>query len=196
MQLACVWALIFLPKLPLCLHFKYQKRPLGIMAADQIKDLRIARWLERFVAYVVDMAIISLVGIVIAGVATDIATGGVEALFEFSENPDENSWLDYATPGILTASVFAYLALMEYYTGTTIGRKIFNLHVVDAEGNRPAFKAIAISNIGKVLLLIPDMILGLIFAKKYRQRFFAWAGGILVIKASVDNDIDPKYEFD
>lgn len=164
-----------------------------MLTPDQINDLRIARWLERIVAFIVDSAVMGIAGIIVVGAVFGFTLESYESNDEFSEIMDEYGPLNFAMSGIL---FFAYLVLMEHYTGTTIGRRIFNLQVVDIEGGRPSIKAILIHNAGKSYLLVLDIILGLIFARQYRQRISAKLGGILVIKTSANDDIDTRYEFD
>ncbi|MHA2220036.1 MAG: RDD family protein, partial [Candidatus Hodarchaeales archaeon] len=51
--------------------------------------------------------------------------------------------------GSLGLVSFVYFVILEYFTGTTIGKSAMNLAIISKSGNRPSFLAIVINSIGK-----------------------------------------------
>ena len=87
---------------------------------------------------------------------------------------------------------FSYWIILEYKTGQTIGKKMFNLKITNSQGEKPSLIGIIISSFGKSFILPIDMILGLIKKKKKRQRIFNKLGDTLIIKIK-ETDSDFKY---
>ena len=63
------------------------------------------------------------------------------------------------------------------------------------DGERPSVRGTIISNIGKTLIPIIDVMLGLIFAREARQRIFSKRGGVIVVKVPAAKR-DRKFELD
>ncbi len=87
---------------------------------------------------------------------------------------------------------FSYWIILEYKTGQTLGKKIFNLKITNIDGNKPDLISIVISSFGKSFILPLDIILGLIFTNEKRQRIFNKLGRTIIIKikeSSEDSDI-------
>ena len=83
---------------------------------------------------------------------------------------------------------------MEYKTGQTLGKKIFNLKITGIDGNKPDLISIVLSSFGKSFILPLDMILGLIFSNNKRQRIFNKLGKTIIIKIKEPNEnSDIKY---
>lgn len=148
-------------------------------------DLAVARWGERFLAFLVDLLIIVIINTaVVAAVLpdTDLTEEIAREAFAETELESNGSQWFLATglvPGLVS---LAYFTGMEYATGTTVGRRLLRLRVVDFEGRTPPLHLLLISNVGKSFLLILDVILGLIFARTNRQRIFSKWSGIVVVK--------------
>lgn len=155
--------------------------------ADQIHNFRIARWLERLVAYLID----SLITGVIIGTIFFSVLG--DTIGELGEADPDIFGIEFGASATL---LFVYLTAMEYFTGTTLGRRVFRLKVIDMDGKKPGLKGLLISNAGKSFILILDMILGRIMAHSHRQRICARLGGVIVVKAPRDSEPEPKYELD
>ncbi|MFX1252733.1 MAG: RDD family protein [Promethearchaeota archaeon] len=81
---------------------------------------------------------------------------------------------------------FAYLVILEYYFGATLGKMVLKLKVVDeGTGKKPTnFVKICVSNLGKIFLLPIDVLLGLIIKEcsEKNQRLFQRASDLVVIK--------------
>ena len=89
---------------------------------------------------------------------------------------------------------FSYWIILEYKTGQTIGKKMFNLKVTNSQGGKPSLIGVVISSFGKSFILPIDMILGLIITNDKRQRIFNKLGDTVIIKIKeLDVDSDFKY---
>ena len=89
---------------------------------------------------------------------------------------------------------FSYWVILEYKTGQTIGKKMFNLKITNSQGEKPSLIGVVISSFGKSFILPIDMILGLIITNDKRQRIFNKLGDTLIIKIKEsDTDSDFKY---
>ena len=89
---------------------------------------------------------------------------------------------------------FSYWIILEYKTGQTIGKKMFNLKITNSQGGKPSLIGVVISSFGKSFILPIDMILGLIITNEKRQRIFNKLGDTLIIKIKEsDSDSDFKY---
>ena len=87
---------------------------------------------------------------------------------------------------------FSYWIILEYKTGQTIGKKMFNLKITNSQGEKPSLVGVVISSFGKSFILPIDMILGLIITNEKRQRIFNKLGDTLIIKIK-ESDSDFKY---
>lgn len=91
----------------------------------------------------------------------------------------------------------SYWIILEYKTGQTIGKKMFNLKVTNSQGGKPSLIGVVISSFGKSFILPVDMILGLIITNDKRQRIFNRMGNTIVIKIKNNDDgTNPKYSKD
>ena len=89
---------------------------------------------------------------------------------------------------------FSYWIILEYKTGQTIGKKMFNLKITNSQGEKPSLMGVVISSFGKSFILPIDMILGLIITNQKRQRIFNKLGDTLIIKIKESNvNSDFKY---
>lgn len=143
----------------------------------------LAKWKDRFFAWVIDFVTISL-----------ISTSIVFILFQYlNQNFEEFITNDgmYVPTSVL---FFSYWIILEYKTGQTLGKKIFNLKITNIDGDKPDLISIVISSFGKSFILPLDIILGLIFTNEKRQRIFNKLGRTIIIKIKEsDEDSDIKY---
>jgi uncharacterized RDD family membrane protein YckC len=148
--------------------------------ADVFNELLIAKWSDRFVAWLIDFIIISSILAAFTALTFGITTSvwnvdsaiGI-ANFEWDENPM------FAGSTIL---FFSYWIISEYKAGQSIGKKILHLKVVNINGKSPPLLGVIISSFGKSFLLPIDFILGLIFTNQKRQRIFNKIGDTIIIK--------------
>ncbi len=143
----------------------------------------LAKWKDRFFAWVIDFVIISLISTSIVFISFLYINQNFE---EFITNDGM-----YIPTSVL---FFSYWIILEYKTGQTLGKKIFNLKITNVDGNKPDLISIVISSFGKSFILPLDIILGLIFTNEKRQRIFNKLGKTIIIKIKESNeDSDIKY---
>lgn len=141
----------------------------------------LAKWTDRFVAWLIDFVIISIISTSIIFVSLGTT------YYEFD---GEEFWVEntqYIPTSIL---FFVYWVILEYKTGQTIGKKILNLKVVSMTGGKASFKGVLISGFGKSFLLPIDITLGWILTNEKRQRVFNKLGDTLVVKIKEDQNED------
>jgi uncharacterized RDD family membrane protein YckC len=156
--------------------------------SDTISKIIIAKWTDRFLAWLIDFIIVSIIS------ASIIFASFGTLDYEFVDN---GVWAE-STQFIPTSILFfVYWVILEYKTGQTIGKKILNLKITDIHGNKPELKGIMISSFGKSFLLPMDVILGLLLTNKKRQRIFNKLGDTLIVKIKDTEDAsDIKYTKD
>lgn len=142
-------------------------------SSSDFSEITIAKWIDRFFAWLIDFCIISIISILIIF----SAFGTIN--YELSEK-----WILSETTQFIPASIifFAYWSILEYKKGQSIGKKILNLKVTDMYGRPPDWKGVMISSFGKTFLLPLDVVLGWIFTNENRQRIFNRIGDTLIIK--------------
>ncbi len=143
----------------------------------------LAKWKDRFLAWLVDFIIISMI-------STSIFFISFLYLDYNFENFIPNDGMYIPT----SVMFLAYWIILEYKTGQTVGKKMFNLKIVNNLGERPSLIGVIISSFGKSFILPIDIILGWIITNEKRQRIFNRLGNTLIIKIkdSEDNS-DFKY---
>ena len=89
---------------------------------------------------------------------------------------------------------FSYWIILEYKTGQTVGKKMFNIKITNSLGEKPSLIGVIISSFGKSFILPIDIILGLIITNEKRQRIFNKLGNTVIIKIKESkDDSDFKY---
>jgi uncharacterized RDD family membrane protein YckC len=131
----------------------------------------LAKWKDRFFAWLVDFIIISMI-------STSIFFLSFLYLNYNFENFITNDGMYIPT----SVMFFSYWIILEYKTGQTIGKKMFNLKITNSFGGKPSLLGVIISSFGKSFILPIDIILGLIMTNKKRQRMFNKLGNTLIIK--------------
>ena len=143
----------------------------------------LAKWKDRFFAWLVDFVIISLIS------SSIFFLSFLYLNYNF-ENFITNDGMYIPT----SVMFFSYWIILEYKTGQTIGKKMFNLKVTNSQGGKPSLIGVVISSFGKSFILPIDMILGLIITNDKRQRIFNKLGDTVIIKIKeLDVDSDFKY---
>jgi len=157
--------------------------------SDVFVELLIAKWSDRFIAWLIDFIIISSIFAII--VTSIFGTLHVE----WSENMIVSEGTSYIPVSVLFLS---YWIILEYKSGQSIGKKILHLKIVSIDGNSPSLFGVIISSFGKAFLLPIDMILGLVFTNQKRQRIFNKIGDTIVIKIqnTKNNSENIKYKKD
>ena len=146
----------------------------------------LAKWKDRFFAWLIDFVIISLIS------SSTFFLSFLYLDYDF-ENFITNDEM-YIPTSIM---FFSYWIILEYKTGQTIGKKMFNLKITNIEGKKPSLTGVVISSFGKSFILPIDMILGLIITNEKRQRIFNKIGNTIIIKIKKrDNDLNTRYSKD
>ena len=147
--------------------------------------ITLAKWTDRFFAWLIDFIIISSISTMI------IFLSFGSMYYEFDEGGLWAKNTQYIPASIL---FFVYWVILEYKTGQTIGKKILNLKVIDIRGGKPKLSGVLLSCFGKSFLLPFDVILGLILSNEKRQRIFNKIGDTIVIKIKEsEDDLGTKY---
>jgi uncharacterized RDD family membrane protein YckC len=134
-------------------------------------------WLYRALAFTIDAVIVGI-GLTILAFLVTLAAGHptVAPLFEINVLP---------SPSAIGAGVvlFIYFLLAETAYGSTFGKEIMHLRVVNVDGTRPDPFKIAIRNISKIyfVLLILDILAGLLSHSRRGQKFSDYIVGTNVI---------------
>ncbi len=143
----------------------------------------LAKWKDRFLAWLVDFIIVSMV-------STSIFFISFLYLNYNFENFISNDGMYIPT----SVMFFVYWIILEHKTGQTIGKKMFNLKIVNNSGGKPSLVGVIISSFGKSFILPIDTVLGLVITNEKRQRVFNRLGNTLIIKIkSSEDNSDLKY---
>ena len=151
--------------------------------SNRSSKIILAKWKDRFLAWLVDFIIISMI-------STSIFFISFQYLDYNFENFISNDGMYIPT----SVMFLLYWIILEYKTGQTVGKRMFNLKIVNNLGDRPSLIGVIISSFGKSFILPIDIILGWIITNEKRQRIFNKLGNTLIIKIkdSEDNS-DFKY---
>ena len=142
---------------------------------NQPSQVTIARWSDRFFAWLIDYIIIFAGSFTVFFVA--IYASNFDNLIN-NEFAYERTF-EWAPISLV---FFIYWIIIEYKTGQSIGKMALHLKITNLRGEKADLKSIVISSFGKSFLLPIDLILGWIFTNKKRQRIFNRLGDTIVIK--------------
>jgi uncharacterized RDD family membrane protein YckC len=151
-------------------------------------EIRLASWVDRFVAWLVDFIIVSIgLGILFALIAFPfwIHHYGNEMTIEYR---------NFGPSHYLLSSLvfFAYWTYFEFTSGQSIGKRLLNIKTADLSGKRVDMKSAAIESFGKSFLLPIDVILGWIFSNEKRHRIFNKVSNTIVIKLKPREELRPE----
>jgi uncharacterized RDD family membrane protein YckC len=152
-------------------------------ATTETEGIVLARWIDRFIAWLIDFIIVS------------IGLGILFAVLSFPYWFDNTSMnMAYRSVGpfnyIISSLIFmAYWSYFESTTGQSIGKKLLHLKTTDLDGKSINAKKAVIESFGKAFLLPLDVILGWIFTNNKRQRIFNRASNTIVIKLKENNTV-------
>jgi len=139
---------------------------------------KFAFWLERFVAWLIDAAII--------GVATSIVGLFFALPFPFNSSivPGWPDWLPFFISFNLNSIVlFLYWMFMESVYGQSIGKMVMRIRVTRLDGSPIAVSHAALESIGKAFFLPLDVLIGWLLYPKCHQRIFNYISQTIVIKS-------------
>lgn len=155
-------------------------------------ELKLARWTERFIAWLIDFVIISI-GLAILFVILSIPFWIYYATAEVDERFNGLQPFHYLISSLV---FFLYWTYFESTTGQSIGKRVMNLKTTSLNGTVAERKKVALAAFGKAFLLPFDVILGWIFTNDKRQRIFNRVSNTRVIKIkteSVSTDSNIRY---
>jgi len=141
----------------------------------QSSQIKIARWSDRFFAWLIDYVIVFTGAFAIFFVA--FYASNFENLI--IDDLHYESTFEWAPISLV---FFGYWIILEYKTGQSIGKMALQLKITNLRGEKANLKEIVISSFGKSFLLPIDIILGWIFSNKKRQRIFNKIGNTIIIK--------------
>jgi len=156
------------------------------MSDSEPVELIIARWSDRFIAWLIDFLIISSISLIIITSWFGIVD------FEWNETLMYSRGIDYLPGSFL---FFMYWIILECKTGQSIGKQILHLKVLSTDGKKPSTMSVVINCFGKAFILPLDMILGLIFTNQKRQRIFNKISDTVVIKIKEDENNSDKVTY-
>lgn len=143
----------------------------------------LARWSDRFIAWLIDAVILTIVASALL-----IVTSGVQ-----DYNQEAYGTSDITSYAVSGAVFFTYFIALEYRTGQTIGKKILNIKLVGMDGERPGVAGVAVSSLGKAFILPLDVVAGWIITNEKRQRICNKLGDTIVVKIKETEYSDLKY---
>ncbi len=137
-------------------------------------EVTIARWTDRFFAWLIDY-------IIVASVAFTIYLAIFTVNFDqiMSGEFEDSRSFEY---GSISIVFFLYWLILESKTGQSIGKMALHLKITNLKGEKADIKSIAVSSFGKAFLLPIDVIVGRLFTNQNRQRIFNRLGKTIVIK--------------
>lgn len=170
------------------------------MIEDGPAELRIAKWSDRFFAWLIDFVVI-WVGISIMHSVTVMAMWhGQTDIFSMILEPDHHPrmWSMY---GVLFGSsvsiaFFLYWGILEHRSRQSLGKRVLNIKTVSLDGSPISITQSLLNSFGKSFLFCIDVILGLIFTRKRRQRIFNKLSNSIVIKIEDDKEPNVSYKMD
>jgi uncharacterized RDD family membrane protein YckC len=143
----------------------------------------LAKWKDRFFAWVVDFVIISI-----------LSTSIFFLTFLYLNHNFEDFVTNDGMYIPTSIMFFSYWIILEYKTGQTIGKKMFNLKITNNFGEKPSLIGVILSSFGKSFILPIDIIFGWILTNEKRQRIFNKLGNTLIIKIKEsENNSNSKY---
>jgi uncharacterized RDD family membrane protein YckC len=148
----------------------------------------LARWIDRFVAWLIDFIIVSI------GLAILFAVISIPFWIAFPQwfESSSNMNMPFRNVGpfnyLISSLVFtAYWTYFESTNGQSIGKRILHLKTTGLQGKNIDLKTAVLESFGKAFLLPLDVVLGWIFTNDKRQRIFNRASNTIVIKLKENN---------
>ncbi len=174
------------------------------------KEILLARWVDRLIAWVIDFVIVNVAVWIIFGLAlASQSFMGMDQMMVIDRDDGRAFFFDRDGPGggwwwsggllsgalsfLITSLVFfGYWTYFEYTRGQSIGKMVMRIKTTDLYGNKPSLKSVMLGSFGKSFLLVIDIVLGWIFTDEKRQRIFNRAGNTIVIKLLDETKLKDK----
>jgi uncharacterized RDD family membrane protein YckC len=159
----------------------YNERRENGKEGKKTREIILARWGDRFLAWLIDFILVSIALAVLFSAIT------IPIWFFYYDNDDMTAARAYQSVQplhyiISSAAFFGYWTYFEYTIGQSIGKRLLKIKTVNLSGSKIDIKSAAIESFGKSFLLPIDVILGWIFTNNKRQRIFGRISNTIVIK--------------
>ncbi|MCJ7430728.1 RDD family protein [Candidatus Bathyarchaeota archaeon] len=149
-----------------------QKCGAPVQAASGVK---LAFWGERFVAWLIDVIILSI--------AIELIKAFVWAGWPgFQLVPGFPTWIPFVDFGLGNIVRFLYWMLMEGAYGQSLGKMLMRIKATRLDGSPMNMGQAALQSLGKAFLLPLDCLLGWILYLRRRQRLFNYLSETIVVK--------------
>jgi uncharacterized RDD family membrane protein YckC len=163
-------------------------------ATTNTQRIVLASWIDRFVAWLIDVVIVSIgLGILFALISIPL-WAAVSQSFDGGSNYVNMASRNFGAPWfpyVISSIVFmAYWTYFESTSGQSIGKRVMHLRTSDLNGNSPDTRTAAIESFGKAFLLPFDVLFGWIFTNDKRQRIFNRVSDSVVVKVRKAEDYD------
>jgi len=163
-------------------------------ATTNSQRIVLASWIDRFVAWLIDVVIVSIgLGILFALISIPFWAAVSQSFDNGSTYMNMASrnlgapWLPY----VISSIVFmAYWTYFECTSGQSIGKRVMHVRTTDMNGNTPDIRTAAIESFGKAFLLPFDVLFGWIFTNDKRQRIFNRVSDSIVVKVRKAENYD------
>jgi hypothetical protein len=175
------------------------------------KEILLARWVDRFIAWVIDFVIVNAAIWIVIGLALASQSFlGTDQMMMFDRDNGNDFFFEREGPGagwwwwsggflsgtlefLITSLVFlGYWTYFEYTRGQSIGKMVMRIKTTDLYGNKPSLKSVMLGSFGKAFLLPIDVFFGWIFTNEKRQRLFNRAGNTIVINIVKETKLKDK----
>jgi len=143
--------------------------------AEAVAGPKLAHWGERFVAWLIDIAIL---GVIVTLLRFFLDTTWLG--YSFAPIP---VWIPFIDLGLSNVIYFLYWAFMEGSYGQSFGKVIMKIKVVRVKGGPADLIHATLESVGKAFLLPLDCILGWMLYTSKRQRMFNYVSETIVVKA-------------
>ena len=156
-------------------------------ATTETQRITLASWIDRFVAWLIDVVIVSIgLGILFALISIPF-WAAVPQSFDMASKNLGVPWFPY----IISSIVFmAYWTYFECTSGQSIGKRVMHLRTTDLNGNTLDVRTAALESFGKAFLFPLDVLLGWILTNDKRQRIFNSISDSIVVKLRQAKDYD------
>lgn len=170
------------------------------MNEEAHKEIRIAKWRDRFFAWIIDFVIVwtaifivySVLGATMLHGQTNHLTGSMNFAHFESVWSMHGFWLGSGT----SFTFFMYWGILEGLKGQSLGKRILGIKTVNIDGTPIKVWQGFVNSFGKSFMLAIDMILGLIFTRNRRQRIFNRLSNSIVVKLEPSGQPDVSYKMD
>jgi len=140
-----------------------------------LRQITLATWGERLVAYIIDVVILSII-LVPLNFFLSTALPGTRLVPWFPR------WIPFVDFGTSNLVYFLYWTITEGTYGQSIGKTIMRIRLTNLDGKHAGPARAAIESVGKAYLLPIDLILGWILHPRKRQRIFNYLSGTIVTR--------------